>query len=90
MIVCGAPFFFDADQSFVEFPANFSKNPGKLSRVRGLSHAVVSWIAFAADSIRLRNPLSRKSNCTFDIFVLQFYRAQLGLELSRLLGDVVG
>jgi hypothetical protein len=47
MIVCGEPFFFDADHNFVEFPANFSKNPGRLSRVLGWFHDVVSPIAFA-------------------------------------------
>ena len=46
-IVCGAPFFFEADHNLVEFPENFSKKLGRVSSVLGLSHEVVSRIAFA-------------------------------------------
>jgi hypothetical protein len=47
IIVCGAPFFFEADHNFVGLLENFSKNAGIFSRFRGLSQAVVSFIAAA-------------------------------------------
>jgi hypothetical protein len=47
IMVWGAPFFFEADHNLVEFPENFSKKPGRASRVLSLSHEVVSWIALA-------------------------------------------
>lgn len=48
MIVWGAPFFFEADHSFVEFPEYFSRKPGRFSSVRGLFQEVVSFMALAA------------------------------------------
>jgi hypothetical protein len=51
MIVWGEPFFFEADQSFVGFPANFSRNSGRLSRIRGLLQDVVSRMAVTEDAV---------------------------------------
>jgi hypothetical protein len=48
MMVCGAPFFFEADHSFVGLLENLSKNAGRCSRFRGLSQAVVSRMAAAS------------------------------------------
>jgi len=48
IIVCGAPFFFEADQSFVGLVENLSKNAGRFSRFRGLSQAVVSRMVAAS------------------------------------------
>lgn len=47
IMVCGAPFFFDADHSFVGLPEKLSKNAGRFSRFRGLSQIVVSLMAAA-------------------------------------------
>jgi hypothetical protein len=52
IIVCGAPFFLDADHSLVELPANLSKKPERLSRVLGLFQDVVSVMAFAEIIVR--------------------------------------
>lgn len=48
IIVCGAPFFFEADQSFVGLFENLSKNAGRFSRIRGLSQVVVSRMVVAS------------------------------------------
>ncbi len=47
IMVCGAPFFFEADHSFVGLFENFSKNKGIFSRFLGLSQVVVSLMAAA-------------------------------------------
>lgn len=48
IIVCGAPFFFEADHSLVGLLENFSKNAGRFSRFRGLAQVVVSRMAAAS------------------------------------------
>jgi hypothetical protein len=48
IIVCGAPFFFEADHNFVGLLENFSKNAGRFSRFRDLSQIVVSRTAAAS------------------------------------------
>jgi hypothetical protein len=59
MIVCGAPFFFDAPQSFVGFEENLSRKAGRLSVVRSLSHDVVSVMHVAAPRLAFAFPHSR-------------------------------
>jgi hypothetical protein len=48
IIVCGAPFFLEADHNLVGLLENLSKNAGRFSRFRGLSQIVVSRTAAAS------------------------------------------
>jgi hypothetical protein len=48
IIVCGAPYFFEADHNFVGLLENLSKNAGRFSRFRGLSQLVVSRMVAAS------------------------------------------
>lgn len=47
MMVCGVPFFLEADHSLVGLGEKLSKKAGRLSSTRGLSKEVVSRIQSA-------------------------------------------